>query len=93
MLMKLTPGLNFINALCTAFKRKDPKSVKIQLSCQYLFTLLGSTGAKAARRMLMKLTPGLYSESDYFSILSSAFKIFLKVPLNDIFLSRTVLPR
>ncbi len=36
-------GLNFINALRTAFTREDPKSVKIQLSCQYLFTLLGST--------------------------------------------------
>ncbi len=36
-----------------------PKSIRIQASCQYLFTLLGSTGAKAARRMLMKLTPGI----------------------------------
>ncbi len=33
------------------------KSVRIQSSCQYLFTLLGSTSAKAARRMLMKLSP------------------------------------
>jgi len=36
-----------------------PKSVRIQSSCQYRFTLLGSTGTKAARRTLMKLTPGL----------------------------------
>jgi len=35
-----------------------PKSIGIQSSCQYLFTLLGSTGAKAARKTLMKLTPG-----------------------------------
>jgi len=35
------------------------KSVRIQSSCQYLFTLLGSTGAKAAHRTLMKLTPGV----------------------------------
>jgi hypothetical protein len=34
-----------------------PKSVRIQSSCKYLFTLLGSTGAKAAHRTLMKLTP------------------------------------
>ncbi len=34
-----------------------PKSVRIQSSCQYLFTLLGSTGAKAAHRTLMILTP------------------------------------
>jgi len=34
-----------------------PKSLRIQSTCQYLFTLLGSTGAKAANRTLMKLTP------------------------------------
>ncbi len=28
MLMKLTPGVNFINVLCTAFTCADPKSVK-----------------------------------------------------------------
>ena len=36
-----------------------PKRVRIQSGCQYLFTILGSTGAKAARRMLMKLTLGV----------------------------------
>jgi len=51
------PGLNFINVLCTAFMLVDPQSVKIQLSRQYLLTLLGSTGTKSAHRMLMKLTP------------------------------------
>ncbi len=43
--------------LRTAFTPVSPKSVRIQSSCQYLFTLLGSTATKAARRMLMKLTP------------------------------------
>ena len=33
-----------------------PKIVRIQSSCQYLFTLLGSTSTKAVRRMLMKLS-------------------------------------
>jgi len=33
----------------TAFTPVAPKSVRIQSSCQYLFTLLGSTGAKAAQ--------------------------------------------
>jgi hypothetical protein len=28
MLMKLTPGLNFINIICTAFTLADPESVK-----------------------------------------------------------------
>jgi len=45
--------------LRTAFAPVDPKSVRIQSSCQYHFTLLGSTSAKAARKMLMKLTAGL----------------------------------
>jgi len=44
--------------LRAAFTQVAPKSIRIQSSCQYLFTLLGSTGAKAAHRMLMKLTPG-----------------------------------
>jgi len=36
---------------------ENPKSVKFQLSHQYLFTLLGSTSAKAVRKTLMKFTP------------------------------------
>jgi len=44
--------------LRTAFTPVAPKSVRIQSSCQYLFTLLGSIGAKAARKTLMKLSPG-----------------------------------
>ncbi len=40
-----------------------PKSVRIQSSCQYLFTLLGSTGAEAARKTLMKLTPEVDNKS------------------------------
>jgi len=43
--------------LHTAFMPVAPKSVRIQSSCQYLFTLLGSTGAKAACGTLMKFTP------------------------------------
>jgi hypothetical protein len=53
----LTPGLNFINILSTAFTQADPESVKFQLSRQYLFVLLGCGRIKAARRTLMKLTP------------------------------------
>ena len=56
-LMKLTHGLNFINVLRTAFALVGPKSISIQSSSQYLFTLLGSTGIKASSRTLMKLTP------------------------------------
>jgi len=53
----LQSGLNFINILCTAFTLIGPKSAGIQSSSQYLFMLLGSKGAKAVHRMLMKLTP------------------------------------
>jgi len=59
-LLACTPGLNFTN-IFTAFTPVAPKSVRIQSSCQYLFTLLGSTGAKAAHRTLMKLTPARLS--------------------------------
>ncbi len=57
-LMKWTPGVDFINFQHTAFMLVDPDSAKkIQLSHQYPFMLLGSTGAKAAHIMLMKSTP------------------------------------
>ncbi len=68
--MKLSPGLNFINVLHTSFTLVGPKSVRIQSSSQYLFTLLGPTGAKAAWRTLMKLTPGV----NYINILLAAFR-------------------
>jgi len=42
----------------------DPKSAN-DIKVVSLFTLLGSAGAKAARKMLMKLTPGLKNEINY----------------------------
>jgi len=51
------PVINFINVLRTAFMLVGPKSVRIMSHSQYLYTLLGSTGAKDACRTLMKLTP------------------------------------
>ncbi len=51
------PVVNFSIVLRPAFAPVAPKSVRIQSSCQYLFTLLGSTGTKAVRRTVMKLTP------------------------------------
>ncbi len=51
------PGVNFITVLQAAFMHADPESIKIQSSCQYLFTLLGSVSVKAVLRKLMKLTP------------------------------------
>jgi len=44
--------------LHAAFMCVAPKSARIQSSCQYCVTLLGSTRAKAAHKMLIKLTHG-----------------------------------
>ena len=56
--MKWTLVVNFINDLYAAFTHADPESVTFQLSHKYLFILLGSACAKAAQKMLMKLTLG-----------------------------------
>jgi len=52
-----SPGLNFINALRTAFTHLDPKSIKKTVKLSIFITLLGSMGIKAARKTLVKLTP------------------------------------
>jgi len=59
MMVKLTPGVNFINILLAAFKCAHPKSAKRQSSCQSFFGLSGSWRAKAARKMIVKLTPAI----------------------------------
>jgi hypothetical protein len=50
--------VNFTNILPAAFGCADPKSAKRLSSHQCLFALLGSAHAKAARKTLVKLTPG-----------------------------------
>jgi len=54
-LVKLTPGLNFINVLRTAFTRAEEE---VTDDLTVFFTLLGSTSIKASRKTLVKLTPG-----------------------------------
>jgi len=56
MLMKLTPGVNFVNVLRAAFRRADSKSAKKTVKLSVFFALLGSAFEKAAQRTLMKLT-------------------------------------
>jgi len=64
MFVKLTPsvsrqpGVDFTNILRAAFASADPKSAKKTVKLSVFFVLLGSACAKAAHRMLMKLTPG-----------------------------------
>jgi len=58
MLMELTPGLNVINVLRTAFTLADPECTKNSYNFTVFLMLLGFVQVKAAQRMLMKLTPG-----------------------------------
>ncbi len=51
------PGVNFINVLRAAFACADPKSTKND-NLNVFFMLLGPSCVKAARRMLVKMTPG-----------------------------------
>jgi len=55
--MKLTPGVDLINILLKAFACADPKNSKRYWQLDWILTLLGSLCIKAARKMLMKLTP------------------------------------
>ena len=55
-MVKLIPRFNFTNVLHAAFTLADPKSAIKLLNLTVFFALLGSASAKAARRMLMKLT-------------------------------------
>jgi len=57
MLMKLTPGVNFVNFLLAAFMHADPKFAKKTGNMSVFFVLLGSSCIKSDHRMLVKLTP------------------------------------
>ncbi len=59
MLVKLTPGVHFINIIRTAFTLVDPKSVKKIDNLNVFPTLLGSGCVKAVHRKLMKFSPGV----------------------------------
>jgi len=61
--------VNFINILRAAFWRTDPKSAKNTVKQSVFFALLGSTHAKAAHKMLMKLT----LVANFINILQAAF--------------------
>ena len=55
----MNPDVNFINVLRAAFTLADPESAKKTVKSSSFFPLSGSAGVKAARRTLVKLTPGL----------------------------------
>jgi len=56
------PSVDFINISRAAFMPIAPKSVRLQSSRQYFFTLLGSTSEKAVLWTLMKLSPRIARE-------------------------------
>jgi len=56
MLVKSTPGVDFINVLQTAFTRPDPKRAKKIVKLKVFFALLGSAQIKGACKTLVKLT-------------------------------------
>jgi len=55
-------GVNIINVLLAAFAYEDPKSIEKTDNLTVFFALLGSVCVNAARRMLMKLTPGSFHQ-------------------------------
>jgi len=54
MLVKSSPGVNFINVLHEAITRADPKCVKMTIKMSVFFAL---TLGKAACKIVVKLTP------------------------------------
>jgi len=60
MLMKLTPGVNFINILRGTFTCTDSKSAKKTDGLTVFFAHLGSMCLKALNKMLVKLTPEVF---------------------------------
>ena len=57
-LMKLTPGLNFINVLRTAFSHVEPKSVKKTVKLSVFLRFRNLRAQKLRVNMLVKLTEG-----------------------------------
>ena len=57
MMVKLTPGVNFINVQQAPFMLVDPKSAKNIDGLTVFFALSGSSHAKTASRKVLKLTP------------------------------------
>jgi len=55
-LLVVFTGLNFTNIFMLSFYTRNFQTHKNSVKCQYLFTLLRSTGAKATHRTLVKLT-------------------------------------
>ncbi len=60
MLVKLTPGINFINILCTTFLYKCVLIGISLVEVGFVTFYRKNNSAKAARKMLLKLTKVLH---------------------------------
>ncbi len=69
MLVKLTPGINFINVLGAAFTHANPKSKKKAEDLTVFLALLGSACVEALCKTLMKSTTGV----NFINILGAPF--------------------
>jgi len=69
MLIKLTPGLNFINVLLTAFTLVDPKSVKRYWQLDWVLMLWGTMGVKVVRKHIDEIDPSfLFTIAAHFFV-------------------------
>jgi len=57
MLMILTPGINFINILRTAFTRTDPKCAKKTVKSAVSFGTFGTYGCKSCTENVDEIDP------------------------------------
>jgi len=71
MLVKSTPGVNFINILLAAFTLGDTKSLKKIDNLSVIFMHLGSLSVKAEQKKLVKSSPGV----NFINILLEAFTL------------------
>ncbi len=57
LMYNIQPGVNFIKILRAAFESVNPKSVKRYLRLDWILTLLGAMGVKAARKHGCEIDP------------------------------------
>jgi len=71
MLVKLTPGVNFINTLCAHFSYKSKVSSFSLIMFGFAIFWHQNIGKKVPCKMLMKLTPGRWKRLKILLLLTS----------------------
>jgi hypothetical protein len=80
MLVKLTPGVNFINVLRVAVAPVDPKSVKNTVKSSVSFYTFGICKRKSCKIMLVKLSPSLETNGLTVVECGYALRVFFVFP-------------